>query len=84
MGDTKEIKFGTGECPLCQISSCQNCPISKKTGESLCDGTPYTGYEQTQDEEDFTKEFMVEFLKKELNFLISLLLEVENVNEERG
>ena len=30
-----------GECPLCRVFRCDNCPVALYTGELHCEGTPY-------------------------------------------
>ena len=81
---------GPRNCPLCEkyfSKDCEGCPISVKTGENCCGGTPYKkwidlqlpsprGFYTTE-----TKE-LKEVAKKELYFLCDLYLEL-NPREDR-
>jgi len=45
--DGTGVDEGIKNCPLCQeywSGDCFNCPIREYTGESDCDGTPYTDW----------------------------------------
>jgi len=47
-GAPHKHRYGTDACPCCQEyydNSCAGCPIEQKTGDRLCEGTPYLGVE---------------------------------------
>ena len=69
--------MGSINCPLCrefmQVNGCPDCPVCTKTEKSLCEGSPYTAWDE------YTKEnrrvFDAESLRlaqAELDFLKSL------------
>lgn len=71
---------GTSDCPLCQlynvnrlfVDKCRGCPVMDRTGLQLCDGSPYMGYEQAEEDcED--EEELEKIARAELTFLRSLL-----------
>ena len=79
--------IGTNDCALCKAylhksltKNCVGCPVSKITGKTYCENTPYDLVMKIKNEmsvrsySDFldTKEFK-EAAKKELEFLKSLL-----------
>jgi len=58
---------GVTDCPLCQLfynNGCKGCPVSKKTRQINCCGTPF---------KEFYKDPSVARAQAELDFLKSLL-----------
>lgn len=49
---------------------CMGCPVRNKTGNSHCDGTPYT--EAAGFRDDMDSFYFRDAAKRELNFLITL------------
>lgn len=78
------LEHGPDDCPLCQLfhfsyrkdgqRTCVGCPVMDRTGNSLCDGSPYDDYSAAEDaDEDDSEERMEQAAKEELDFLKSLL-----------
>lgn len=62
-----QSNHGREDCALCNLfydSDCVNCPVSAKTGQPFCKGTPYYTYSFSGKTED---------AQRELDFLRSLL-----------
>lgn len=67
--------LGTKNCPLCQLyweDSCSGCPVFDKTQYNYCYTTPYWDYCMGDPESG----------RPELEFLQSLLTEIEDSSDE--
>ena len=99
----ERIVAGTGvdkeasDCPLCELykhdvfitdTDCQNCPVSQKTGNPYCEGSPYDDWRRMPTYHDVPIPDMSHSIRanqiaqKELEFLKSLLPEEEK--EKQG
>jgi len=75
-GTTSEFETtGHNDCALCKMfysyskGSCGDCPIRNRTGESLCEGSPYvseSNFPQGKNHPEFKREakYMLDFLKE--------------------
>lgn len=69
------IDAGSINCPLCGLfyhNDCLGCPVSEKTQQELCMGSPYDEYSNLWNGECTTDEELRDAAKKELDFLKSL------------
>jgi hypothetical protein len=82
---------GPTDCPLCSRFNsqfnknltnppCQGCPVSIRTGQKFCEGSPYDEIEKLEDGGEYVFDSNEEFVstfrsaaKEELEFLKSLL-----------
>lgn len=42
--DLTAVKIGSDSCPLCVLfidRACTGCPVRRKTGKAICNGSPY-------------------------------------------
>lgn len=89
VSDYSHIQIGAKNCALCQLfhpiyrseqyadwDDCSACPVAQRTGERLCQGTPYTSVSEGLDNELGLVTFRLR-AQRELDFLISLLPEGE-------
>lgn len=68
------IDAGRINCPLCRLffyNDCFGCPVSKKTQQDGCSGSPYDEYLDLSEGEG-THDELRNAAKKELDFLKSL------------
>lgn len=75
------IRLDSSACPLCRVFftlNCEGCPVSKKTGVSLCEKTPYTTVGRMQMnrcntlKNEHNKNMFIEAIMDEIEFLKSL------------
>lgn len=68
--DGKGEEQGWKNCALCQVYSCEGCPIAE-AGYVFCHGTPYETYCDARDR-GATEAELKEIAKREIDFLKSL------------
>lgn len=78
--DMPLLKMGAKSCPLCEefiMSGCAGCPVFAKTGEDSCEYTPYYATSLAYSTDTTVTENTIKLFRDELNFLKSLLQEVD-------
>ena len=70
---------GINDCPLCKLffmKGCQGCPVSEKTGQTVCRDSPYPVWGlavMARVKQTATNKKLKKLARAELNFLRSLL-----------
>jgi|SRR5690606_28026025 len=72
----------SSDCPLCDLffhKDCDGCPVYSRTGQEMCNGTPYREAFKAWVQWGRAPEVAHEAARKEVAFLKSLLPEGESV-----
>lgn len=67
---------GVNHCALCKIyhsGECEGCPVSEKTGQTYCDGSPFEAAVEVKHKYGISSKQFKQAAKRELKFLKSLL-----------